>query len=575
MKKFSKSPIISLLLAGALMLSACSVTTTGGEAASTTDDATSASTSTATSEATDEGTGLAEVQELTYNMGNDVNAVDPRSATGFDQRMVIFQVYDPLFKYDAAGNIVPGAAESYELSEDGLTLTIKIREHNYSDGTAVTANDFVFAMQTAINPEFASDSATDLTVILNADAILAGEMTAEELGVTAIDDYTLEIKLAYADPFILHVLSDNNFCPIPSHVEGIEEKDLYTLDPATFIGNGPFKMVEWLPQEKMVFEKNENYWNAENVTLEKLTYVFVPDANTAYAAYNNGDINVLSSVPAEELPALVESGEVSITPWAATEYYALNQNGLNTIEDAAVIEALANKQVRQALSLAIDRVALVETVQQGGQVPATGMVPHGVIMPDGTDFRSEKDYFAAEGDVAQAQELLAEAGYPNGEGFPEIEIYYNTTDGNKKNAEAIQEMWRENLGINVVLTNKETAVFADERASGLAEIARCGNTCATYAPDILDLFHTEDLAVSNEAKWSNADYDAILDAAEAATDLDEKFDFYRQAEDMLMDEMVVIPLYYYVRTMLTSEGVEGLIREGSGLIRFEEAYIVA
>ncbi len=552
-----KASISTCLVALTMLFTACSA---------------SPSPSPSTSQGGTTATATAPKQELVYNAGGDANAYDPRNSSGLDQRTVIMQVYEPLFKADADGKMIGGAAESWTLSDDNKTLTIKIRDHKWSDGKPVIAQDFVYSFQTALDPGQASKSATSLNVIQNASEILAGEMKPEELSVKAIDEKTLEIVMASANPFFMQDMSSGNFCPVPSHIDATNVLDEYTLDPKTYVGNGPFKMVSWSPKEKMVFEKNPNYYDADKVKLDKLTYVFVSDANTAYAGFQNKEIDVLTGVPATEIEKLKSEGLLSITNWAAVEYYAFNQNGMNTVKDPEVLKALSNKDVRWALALAVDRDTLVTQVTKGGQTPATGFVPKGVITPDG-DFREQKSYFSSQGDVEKAKELLAKAGYPEGKGFPTIEIFYNTNENNKKVAEAIQEMWRKNLGINVSLTNKETAVFASERAAGLAQIARCGNTCSTYKPSALSLFTTQNMESANEAKWSNAAYDELIKKAESESDVSKMMEYYRQAEDMLMDEMIVMPLYYYVRAMAHRPEVKGIILEGSGLVRFQNAYI--
>ncbi len=511
-------------------------------------------------------------QEITYNAFADCAFYDPRNANGADHRMVLTQNFEPLIRKTSDGQLLPGAATSWEFSEDGAVLTFHLREGMlWSDGTPVTAKDYVFSYQTGVDPAFASFSAGEYEVMANATAIITGEKPVEELGVEAIDDYTLKCTLAKADPFALSLFSSVNLAAVPMHVADVDSSD-WTLDASTAVGNGPFVMTEWLPKEKITFEPNPNYYDKDRVKLTKLTYVFVEDPNTALNGFRNGDIDVMTQVPTTEVQSMRDSGELVISPRIGTYYYAVNMNGLGNADPVA-FEALSKVEVRKALNLAIDRETLVNVVTKTGETPAYGFVPEGVVGPDGKDFRKEKSYFDPKGDVAEAQRLLAEAGYPGGEGFPTIDIFYNTSETHKLIGEAIQEMWRKNLGINVTLSNKETAVFAADRREGLHQIARCGNIATDYDPAyLLRLFTPAEIKVGNEAKWLNDDFLALIDQLKAETDIAKIFELSRQAEDILMDQMPVMPIYYYTNITAQQLDVKGLVRDAQGSLIFADAY---
>jgi len=383
-----------------------------------------------------------------------------------------------------------------------------------------------------------------------------------------VDDRTLEVELETANPFVLEVFAHASTFPVR---KDIVEKDPegWTLSPETYIGNGPFKMVSWKSQEAIELEKNPTYYNAEEVKLDSLTFVFIQEATTALAALRTKEIDVTESVPAVEIPNLIAEGMAVVTPLCATYYYSVNMNP-DMVPDPEKMEAIWNKDVRHALNLAIDRTAITENLLQGGQIPAYGFAPEGVIGVDGDDFRKEKVYFDPQGDVEKARELLAKAGYPGGEGFPEYEVFYNTSEMHATVAQAVQDMWKKNLGIEVSLVNKETKVFAEERAQGKHEIVRGGNLCSTSYPEILGLFVPENMESLNDPKWINEEYVRLVKEAARGTDPEEIFELYHQAEDILMDEMVVLPIFYYTRVLAKNAEVEGLYKKGQ--LYFDRAY---
>lgn len=511
-------------------------------------------------------------QEIVYNAFADTSIYDPRNANGADHRTLLNQTFEPLIRKTSDGTFLPGAAESWAFSEDGTVLTFNLRkEMLWSDGTPVTAADYVFSYTTGVDPAFASNSAGSYEVLLNATAIIAGEMEVDTLGVEAVDDYTLKCTLAKADPFAESLFSSINLAAVPSHIAEADSSE-WTLEAETAIGNGPFMMTEWLPKEKITMVPNPHYYDQDRVKLTKLTYVFVEDPNTALNGFRNGDIDVMGQVPTTEVAKLIESGELIISPRVGTYYYAINMNGLDNV-DPVVWEALSKPEVRKALNLAIDREVLVSAVTMTGETPAYGFLPEGIYGPDGEDFRKGKSYFDPQGDVEEAQRLLAEAGYPNGEGFPTIDIFYNTSETHKLIGEAIQEMWRKNLGINCTLSNKETAVFAAERREGLHQIARCGNLANDYdASALLSLFTEAQLKSGNEAKWVDPEFTALYDQIKAETDVAKIFELSRQAEDLLMEVMPVLPIYYYTNITVQQLDIQNLVRDAGGTLVFADAY---
>lgn len=513
-------------------------------------------------------------QEIVYNAAAEANGYDPRSSTGLNQRQVINQVMEGLLRTTMDGGTEPGMASHWEIRDAGTTYIFHLRDAFWSDGKPVTAHDFEYAWKSQLDPTFGSTSADRVFIVQNAERYNLGEVSADEVGVKALDDKTLWVKLEYASPFALDGFASASFFPVR---EDVAERDPegWTLDPRTFIVNGPFKMVEWRARDFMRFERNPYYYEADTVKLDSLIYVFVEEASTAHAAFLTGEIDINETVPAFATEQLVASGDALIVPMVATYYFSINMGddqwkSVDRVPaDSEVQRVLWNQDVRHALNLAIDRVAICDIVLRGGQVPAYGFAPEGILM-DGYDFRMQKSYFPPEGDVAEAQRLLAQAGFPGGEGFPVFEIFYNTAEMHAAVAQAVQDMWRRNLGINVRLVNKETSVFAHERGRGMYQIARSGNTCSTQYPSILGLFKFG--MATNDPQWVLPEYVALVEAAERSTDITRMMALYQMAEDVLMEHMPVIPILYYTRIFAMQPGIQDVVRLSSGYIYFKWAY---
>lgn len=518
-------------------------------------------------------TGTAEIageKELLYNVSSETNGYDPGSSVGLDQQMVIQQAFEGLVRYDESGAVVPAQAESWEILDGGTRYVFTLRDDIFwSDGQAVVAGDFVYAWKRALEPEFASSSANLLYPIKNAQTIFEDGANPDTLGARAIDDRTLEVTLENANPFFIASLTHGTWFPVREDVASVDPEG-WSLTAETYIGNGPFTMTEWNTGQYIDFVPNEYYYDRDKVELDKLRFVFITEATTSLAALRTGDIHVTELLPAAEIPGILEQGWGVVTPLIATFYWSIN---MGEDADAEVREALWDARVRHALNLAIDRVAITEDILKGGQIPAYGFAPEGIIGPDGEDFRKSERYFNPRGDVAEAQRLLAEAGYPDGEGFPSYEMFYNTSEMHSDVAQAMQEMWRDNLGIRVTLVNKETRVFAEERAQGKFQITRSGNLSQSTHPSILGLFTRDQLDSTNDPKWINDEYIDLIREAERGSDPSRIFELYHEAEDILMEEMPVIPVFYYTRILAKRPEVSGLYKPANAVVYFDRADI--
>lgn len=519
------------------------------------------------------GADSAEVgQELIHNLGIEVKTIDPALNNAVDGSTVIVNAFEGLARVDENNKAVPGVAEKWEMSEDGKVFTFHLRDDaKWSDGEPVTAEDFKYSWTRALDPATAAEYAFQLYYIVGAREFNEGTGSADALGIKVIDEKTLEVTLENATTYFLELTAFPTLMPVRKDiVEANPEK--WTLDPETYVSNGPFKLTEYNMKDSYVFEKNDNYWRKDEVKLSKLTLKMLNDETSSYASVKNGEFHTSDIVPTAEIASGQEEGLVKIYPQLGTYFYVFNVGNNNDKLDPEVNKALSNKNVRKALSLAVDRKAIVEKVAQGGQTPAYSYVPTGVPGADPSKDFADKEYWdASKADLEKAKALLTEAGYPNGEGLPTFELLYNSTEGNKLIAEAIQQMWSE-IGVNVELVNQEWAVFQDSRKSGNYQIARHGWIGDYVDPmTFLDMWMTG--LGNNDAKFASAEYDALIDQAMAETDSVKRSEILRKAEDILMEELPIMPIYYYTQVKAVSPKVKDLRVSPLGQVYFDGASI--
>lgn len=500
-----------------------------------------------------------------WNIGADPKTIDPVLNGASDGGDVINQTFEGLVR-EKSGEIYPGIAESWDVSEDGLTVTFNLRESNWSDGTPLTAHDFVYSWKRGMDPATASEYAWiwEYTNIVGAfDAVNGASL--DEVGVTAVDDYTLEVQLETPTDYIVSLLSFYHFLPTKQEAVEAGADGAWAKDPANAVSNGPFKLTAYEIGGGLTLVKNEEYWNADAVKIDRIEGKFIDEASTAYQAYQSGELHFLPDVPSAEIPRLMaEDPNFYVFPLLGTYYYNFNMD-LPQFQDV---------RVRKAMNLAIDRSLITETMASG-QIPAAGFVPVGFPDHEGNDFAETAGTYGIPTDdsaVEEAQALMAEAGYPNGEGFPEFTIMYNTSEGHQQVAELVQEMLKTNLGLQVNLENQEWAVFQDTRKEGDYEVARGGWLTDFMDPmGLLAIFTTEN--AYNDPNYSNARYDELLSTA-AKTRGAEHFEALYEAQEILMTELPIIPVYYYTDVMLVSPDLVGWDRSVLGTIDFSAAELV-
>ena len=504
-----------------------------------------------------------------WNIGADPKTIDPGLNGASDGGDVLSNTFEGLVR-EKSGVVQPGIAETWEVSEDGLTMTFHLRESNWSDGSPLTANDFEYAWKRAMDPATASEYSWlwEYTNVVGSQAFAEGTGTVEDVGVKAVDDYTFEVKLIAPTDYMSSLVAFYHFMPVKqSAVEAVGGEDgTWASNPDLVVSNGPFTLVEYTIGEGLKLVKNENYWAADTVLIDEIYGKFIDDTNTAYTAYQAGDLDFIPSVPTAEIPRLIaEDPNFYVFPLLGTYYYNFNMD----------LEIWSDVRVRKALNLAIDRKLITDTLASG-QVPAGGFVPPGFADDKGNDFFETAGMYGLyidDSGVEEAQALLAEAGYPGGEGFPEFVLLYNTSEGHQTVAELVQEMFKTNLGITCTLENQEWAVFQDTRTQGDYEMARGGWLTDFMDPSgLLAIF--QDGNAYNDPNYYNEDFEVAMSAALATTDKAEHYAQLYIAQDIFMTDLPIIPVYHYSDTMLVSEKVVGWDRSVLGGLDFSTATVV-
>ena len=507
---------------------------------------------------------------LRTNNKTEPGSLDPAIAKGTHESFVIYQAFEGLMRYNENDELVPGQAESYEVSEDGMTYTFKLRDGlKWSNGDPLTAKDFEYAWKRVIDPELASEYSFQITTyVKGAEEYFNGEGSIDDVGIKALDDKTLEVQLKAPTPYFLDITAFYTLLPVNEKV--VSENPDWAKDPqgTEFVSNGPFKITEWNHKENIKMVKNDNYFEADKVKLDGLYFDILEDDNTAYQKYEGGEYDVLvQPAPAVTAKALqADDPELKMGKDIGTYYFEFNTTK----------KPFTNAKVREALSLALDRKTIVENIAQGGQVPAEGMVPLGLNDDADKDFREANGNLVAE-DVAKAKELLAEGLKEEGmtaEDLKGFTLSYNTEEAHKKIAQAVQEMWKQNLGIEINLENMEFQVLLDNRKAGNFEIARAGWVGDYKDPmTMLDLYMTDN--PQNDSRWSNKEYDELLKKAAASPDQKVRMDSMKAAEKILMEEKPIIPIYFYTQARLEKSNVTGVYKPLLAYPRFIYADIEA
>ncbi len=477
------------------------------------------------------------IDELPVCIGPNPATIDPALNSAVDGATLIIHAFEGLYILDKNGTPIPGQAASYDLSDDGLTYTFHLRDGlKWSDGTDLKASDFVYSWNRAISPDTAADYAYMFDVI---------EGYAEgTLNVTAPDDKTVVVKLNNKTPYFLELTAFPTYAPVRQDL--VEANgDAWATKVETYIGNGPYKMSEWVPSGYIKYVKNELYWDYKNLGPATIKFVLMEDDSSILNAFQTGEILFADNLPNDEIATWSAKPEFNKNGQLGTYYISFNTQ-------KAPVD---NAKVREALTLAIDRVYICEKIGQAGQVPAGAFVSTGLTDADpkkefreiGGDYYDPYDY---EGNLEKAKQCLVDAGYPNGEGLPVIEYLYNEGSGHQLIAEALQDMWSK-IGVTIEIASQEWSTFLETRKSGDYTIARNGWLSDYNDPiSMLDMWITK--SGNNDAQWSNAQYDELIGKVKTSSDLKERMQLMHDAEKIIFDEWMLSPIYYYVDIFLQS-----------------------
>jgi oligopeptide transport system substrate-binding protein len=504
---------------------------------------------------------------LRTNFVSDPVTIDPSVTTEISSAQVIVNCFEGLMGYDADGKLVPAAAESYTVSDDGLVYTFKLRGDGvWSNGDPVKASDFAFAWKRILAPETAADYASEFYYIKNGQKYNAGELAADEVGVRVIDDSTLEVTLESPTGFFLDLTTI--FFYMPENEKIVSANPEWTLDAATYVGNGPFKLREWRPKDRIIIERNDKFRGASKVKLDKVEFRILTDANSTLSTYEAGDLDVAdSNIPAAMIPTLIAEGKARTVPYLATVWMHFNVSDNAMEYDPVQAKATLDPNVRKALNLAIDRTVLVKNITRGGEKPATSFVPYGIIGRDGKEFKN-KDYFKPEGDVAEAKRLLAEAGYPDGKDFPPLTYIYGDFGVNGEIAQAVQAMLKTNLNVTLNLESMEYGVMLNRRGKKNRQYIMAYHR---WIGDYVDPSNfLTILTYVDSLNHNNPKYDETIAKAQVTVDPIERYKILHDAEDILMDDMPFLPLYYMTNTIMVRDYVKGYKKDILGYIQFKE-----
>ena len=568
--------VAAVAMAGCM---AASLAACGGSASSaaSTETSTAASTEAATGE---ESTGVA--SGFTVQLGSNSETLDPALNSAIDGANTLITVFEPLLLIDENNEVIPGQAESYTVSEDGLTWTFTMRDGlKWSDGSDLTAKDFEYSFKRLAAPDTAAPYAETVVGMIDgyADATgnpdKQGNMTTEPdfdaLNVVASEDgKTLTVTLSYPCAYFDKLAAFAAMSPVQqATVEA--NGDAWCTEPDTYICNGPYCISEWVPSERIVLAKNPNYvggWDSSKIVSDTITLLLLEDSSASYTAYNSGEAQLIKDVPTDEIPSLTKAedgGDFYVDTILGTYYLSLNDQK----------EPFNDVNVRKALSLAIDRDYVANTIMQGTYTPAYNIVGPGIVDENGMFYDNAnggKTYISEdyEANLEAAKQALADAGYPNGEGFPVIEYSTNDAGYHTPVAEYLQQAWGE-LGITVNINKVEWASFTPMRRAGDYDASRNGWVMDYNDPsNMLELFTTGN--GNNDGKYSSADFDAAIEASKVA-DKSVHFQKLHEAEDILMNDYACIPVAYYNDFWLQSPSLKGTWHSPYGYWYLQYGYV--
>lgn len=503
---------------------------------------------------------------LRLGLGAEPLSLDPALASDMASTLIIDQIYEGLVTFDPITlAIKPGVAHSWTISDQGKTLTFKLRPTaKWSNGRVVTAMDFTKAWQRLLDPKTAARNASDFFAIVGAEEYYKSKAAAAnmkanmkaakpKLGFRALDASTLQIRLKAPMPHFMQMLTSKPFTPLPFPEFHAQAKNVWK-EPQTLVTNGAYTLKSRNFQKDIVLTKNPNYWNQASVSIDKVQFKTVEDATVEENYFRTGKLDMSFQIPAAKAKQLFgkKDPKLAVSPFFATAFLSIN----------TAKPPFDDPKVRLALSLAIDRFAITDKLLGTGQIPTKSVVPGGII---GYPAPKPVTKDAITADIATAKKLLAEAGYPDGKGWPKVTVLYHTHEDVRKLLVAIQSMWRKHLNISVDLYNEEWRVYLQNFKKKNYQIARAGWSGDFVDPTaFLNLFLKGD--ANNRTNWSNPEFESLLAKASTTLEANSRFSLLAKAEAIMLSEQPVIPLYQFMRQRLISPRVK--IRTAKGAVAF-------
>ena len=493
--------------------------------------------------------GPATPQIWKVSNGTEPQDLDPQNITGVPEHKLMMAFFEGLAAEDPKDlHPVPGLAERWEISEDGKVYTFHLRANaKWSNGEPITVKDVIESYQRMLSPRMAAEYASMIySYVAGARDYYEGKITDfAQVGFKQTGEHTLQVTLRNPTPYLMKIIASHYaWTPVPVSVikkfGALDQKRTAWTRAGNFVGSGPFLLKEWLPNRRIVAARNPHYWDAKNVKLDEIHFFPTEDVATDERNFRTGQVHMTNTLPVAKIDVYRKEfpDSLRIDPYLGVYFYRCN----------IARPPLNDKRVRRALALAIDRESLVKNVTRGGQVPA-----YAICHPDTAGYTPRA---RLSGTIEEAKRLLAEAGFPEGKGLPTIELLYNTSENHRSIAEAIQQMWRKNLGVNITLANQEWKVYLDMQHTQNFWMARAGWVADYVDPHTFyELWETGN--GNNNTNWGNAEYDRLLHASLAARNETERYEIYQQMEAILVDEMPIIPIYYLTSVKALSPKVKG------------------
>lgn len=485
---------------------------------------------------------------LRYGNGSEPQDLDPQVVTGSPEHHLALTFFEGLVTADPQLNVKPGVAEKWEISDDGLVYTFHLRANaRWSNGDPITAEDFVESYHRMLTPKFAAAYSYMLWHVAGAEDFNKGKLKDfSQTGFKALDPHTLQLTLRHRTPFLLHAMNHESWLPVPVSVikkfDGMERQSTPWTRPENFVGNGPYVLKSWRPNQMIVAERSPTYWDREHVKIDEIDFYPVELADTEERMFRAGQLDITYEAPLSKISVYRREhpDQIRMDPYNGVYFYRFNVQR----------KPFDDVRVRRAFALAIDRERIVRDVTRGGELPAYSVVP-----PNVNGYTSQNTFHE---DIAEAQRLLAEAGYPGGRGFPKVELLNNPLEKHEVIAEALQQMWRKNLGVEIAIHTEEWKVYMDSQHTRNFQFQRAGWIGDYVDPHaFLDLWETN--GGNNDSNWGDPEYDRLLKSALTVKTEAERYAIYQRMEKILRDGMPVMPIFYYTYVRLVNPRVKGYV----------------